>query len=315
MGRAASFGWVLLLVLPCIELLAHARIVGGVASDQEWRSAAGFVRSQWQAGDLVTAAPSWADPLLRLHLGDLMGLRMAGRSDNAAYERMWVLSVRDATAIDAPQRTHLQLEKRFGRVLVSRYALGKSVVLYDFVSGWRGAVATIRSGQREELCPLREGGFPRGGGLGKGVLYPLARRFECDARRPWLFVAPAVMEDLSLSPRHCLWQHPQGDEPIALTFTDVPLGDELVLYGGLYYEHERMRRGGPVQADVFVDGQLRGSLIHHDGEGWKRVRIAMPAGVARGTVRFEVHAQLPDKRSFCWEATTRRAAQAGELAP
>jgi hypothetical protein len=302
------WAWVLLLVVPCVELAAHARVVSGVASDAEWQRAAAFVRSEFRAGDLITVAPSWADPTLRLHLGASITLAMAGRSDDSAFERAWVLSLRgEHAALEA--RGKLELEQDFGRVHVARYALGKSPVLYDFVSQWRTAKPTITRRTREEDCVLREDGVPRGAGLGKGVLYPLEERFDCDARKPWLFIGPVVLEDLSLEPRYCLWQHPQGNAPVSMTFTNVPLGDELVFYGGLYYEHERMRDHGPVRADVFVEGVKRGSLTHRDGEGWKRMSVATNTGNAatHGTVRIEVTAPDPDKRSFCWSASTRRA--------
>jgi hypothetical protein len=140
------------------------------------------------------------------------------------------------------------------------------------------------------------------------VLYPLAERLQCDGPRPWLFVAPVVMEDLDLQPRHCIWQHAAGRDPVTLSFEDVPLGEALVFYGGLYYEHERMRDGGPVKVDVFIDGALRASMQHRDGDGWKRMHIATPGLRERGTVRVEVSADKPHKRSFCWAASTRSRA-------
>jgi hypothetical protein len=296
----------LVLVVPALELIAHALIVGHVPTDGDYEAAAELVRSQWKPRDLVTSAPAYIDPLLRLHLGDKITLAMAGRSDDAAYERLWVVSIRGATAPDAP-RGAPELERQFGRVRVTRYPLGKSPVLMDFVQNLPAAeVSLVRNGI-DHRCPRRTGGVPRGGGLGRPVLMPIPERFECDAGRPWLFVGSIVMEDLSNTPRYCVWQHPQGDEPVSVRFADVPLGDELVFYGGVYYEHERMREGGPIQVDVSINGRRRGGMTHRDGEGWRR--IVMPSGTdaePRGEVRIDVRAHNPDKRSFCWAASTRR---------
>jgi hypothetical protein len=295
--------WLVLLV-PAYELTAHAWITSHVPSDADYRAAADYVRSQLRPRDLLHSVPAFTDPLLRRHLGDRISLAMAGRSDDAAFERAWVLSIRGATpAFDrAPE-----FEREFGRVRVLRYALGKSPVLLDLVQSLASAEVSIVKHGAPRRCPRRTGGTPRGGGLGKPVLMPIAERYECEPEKPWLFVGSIVMEDLSNTPRHCVWHHPQGSEPVAVRFADVPLGDELMFYGGIYYEHERMRQGGPVEVAMFVDGEQRGHMVHTDGEGWKRQRI--PTGAPpgkRGELRIEVRAKDPRQRSFCWAASTRR---------
>jgi hypothetical protein len=187
-------------------------------------------------------------------------------------------------------------------VHVARWDLDPSRVIYDFTRRVRQADVSLAG----NACPFRRFGPPRGGGLGRGVLYP-AERFVCDPRRDWLWVAPVVMEDLALQPRHCVWQHPAGSTPLRVTFADVPLGERVVFYGGLYYEHERMRQGGPVLARVLVDGEERGRMTHRDGDGWARIDV--PTGVERGELAIEVSAVEPRLRSFCWAASARTAAQ------
>jgi hypothetical protein len=306
MSRFRSLPWWLVLIVPAFELTAHAWITAHVPPDSDYRAAADFVRSQLRPRDLIASAPEYTDPLLRRELGDLMPLAMAGRSDDSAYERLWVLSIRDALPPEAPTGEP-ELARTFGRVRVLRYPLGRSPMLLDLVQALPSAEVTLMVGGVPRRCPRRTGGVPRGGGLGRPVLMPIAERFECDVRRPWLFVGSIVMEDLDQRPRHCVWQHAQGPEPISVRFGDVPLGDELVFDGGIYYEHERMRTGGPVEIDIFIDGRPRGRMIHRDGEGWKRQLIPTGTGAAeRGEIRIDVRAQDPGQRSFCWAASTRR---------
>jgi hypothetical protein len=298
-------GLCVLLPLPAFELARHAAIVSSVPRDEDYRAAAAFVRAQLQPRDLVTSAPGFIDPIVRMYLGDRMSLAMVGRSDDSAYERMWVLSIRDDLPSDVP-RTAAALTRQFGAVRVLRYELGKSRVLFDFVNAWSGAQASFVRGDRESVCRMRGGGVPRGGGLGKPVLAPLRDRFECDPARPWLFIGPMVMEDLANTPRYCLWQHPQGDEPVRLRFHDVPLGDQLLFYGGVYYEHERMRQGGMIEATVSINGRERAKLQHRDGEGWKRLLVnTRDLAAQRGDVQIDVRAHDPSQRSFCWAASTR----------
>ncbi|HEX2675927.1 MAG TPA: hypothetical protein VHM19_04790 [Polyangiales bacterium] len=304
MRRARALALACLLILPLGELAAHARIVNDVVPDRDWAAAAAFVKHEWHERDLLTSAPRWTDPLLRLHAGSLISLDMAGRNDDAAYERLWVLSVRGALPDDVPPTQPAELDRSFGKVRVLRYALGKSPVLFDFVDALPSAHASLG----DQPCPYHKGGVPRGGGLGKGVLYPLAESFECDPRRPWIFVGRVVLEDLELRPRRCIWQHPAGDQPVSSTFDDVPFGEALVLYAGIYYEHERMRDGGPAQLAVQINGTPRGTLVHHDGAGFQRLSIdTHDLAGTRGQVRIEISAHNPDRRSMCWAATTRAA--------
>jgi hypothetical protein len=296
----------LLLLVPLWELSAHAAIVAHVPSAHDYREAAEFVRSQLGARDLITAAPGFIDPIVREVLGDRMPLDMAGRSDLAPYERMWAIAIREALPADAPA-SEPALIRQFGRVRVLRWDLGASPVLFDFVRGYNTARATITRAGSVQNCPLRHGGVPRGGGLGKGALFPLRDRFDCDRAQAELSIGPVVLEDLDNRPHACLWQHPQGEDPIELTFPAVPLGEELVFYAGIYYEHERMRQGGPIEALISIAGQVRGRFVHRDGDGWRALRLPTAGLGPNAEVRVSVRAPDPRGRSFCWAASTRHA--------
>lgn len=297
-----------LFAVPLAELSAHALIRAQVPALSDYRAAAELIRSELRAGDLITSAPGFIDPILRWQLGDKIPLAMAGRHDQAGYERMWVMAIRGELPSDAP-RSQPELRQTFGRVSVLRYALPKEPVLFDFVASWQSAKASIVREGAAKPCPLRSGGSPRGGGLGKGVLMPVNKRFECDARVPWLFISDVVLEGLDNEPRHCIWQHPQGDEPVQLTFQDVPLGASLEFYAGIYYEHERMREGGPISATIAIDGQVLGQFEHHDGDGFRSLQLdTSKLGKQRAEVTVSVRAPEPRARSFCWAASTRGGA-------
>jgi hypothetical protein len=252
---------------------------------------------------------------LRARLGDAMTFAQAAPSDLASFERLWALSIRGHDPEEAPE-AEPAVTRRFGRVLVRRWDLGPSPVLYDFVGNVRGAEVAMVQGGREVPCAWRRMGA-QGGALGAGAMWP-AERFQCDPSRGWLFVAPTVTEDLDLRPRHCIWQHPPGLEPVRATFRDVPLGERLVFHGGLYYEHERKLEGGPIHAVVRVDGEEVGRMVHRDGDGWKRMEVAtrsvedVRARPDRlGEVTVEVSAPDPRFRTFCWSATTRTGEERG----
>src|ERR1700712_3207310 len=113
--RWASPWWLLFLGLAIAEVVALGVREQRVPTESDWASAAEHVRAELTPKDAITVAPGWADPLLRLYLGDRMTAKISGRSDLSAFDRLWVLSIRGANAPDAPQRTP-NFSQAFGRV-------------------------------------------------------------------------------------------------------------------------------------------------------------------------------------------------------
>lgn len=296
----SSLPWVLLLAFPLLEVGAHAVTRMRVPSVADYRAAAAFVRGEFRARDLVVAAPGWTDPLVRQVLGDRIDQAMAGRSDVAGYERLWALSIRGARPPEAP-RGEPELARSFGRVQVLRWALGESPVQFDFVAQSKQAQVRWVGPRGSGPCELRRTPAARGGGLGVGVLAP-EWRFWCGPGSAW--VGQVVMEDLDLQPRHCVYHPPAQSKRVQVSYRDVPLGDELVLYAGLYYEHERMRKGGPIMVRVLAGERELGRMVHDDGDGWKKL-VLDTAGGGLGDVTFEVSAPESPARHFCWAASTR----------
>lgn len=304
----------LLLAAAWVEAGAHLAIRARVPSDADHAAAADHVRAHMAPDDAVGAAPAYLDPIVRQRLGDRIGLRGAGRSDLAAYGGLWAITLHGALPPDAPADVAPDQRAEFGPLTVLHWPLPKPNVLFDFTAELSSAKVSMTRHGKQRTCPLRRGQAARGGGLGKGAIAP-PTHFACQPpaeKRPHGFVGAVVVEDLSLSPRHCVWQHPSGREPLRVRFEDVPLGERLVLYGGLYYEHERMREGAPVDLRVLVDGRPLGRMHHVDGEGWRRVEFATGGGAAggaggdaRGEVVFEVTTDNPRRRGFCWSASTR----------
>jgi len=306
--RVRSAAWLLPLLFAAAELIGHTTMRARVASRDDWRRAGVYVRDHLGPRDQVIAAPSWADPLMRAELGGRLGLDRVGVLDLEPFDRVFVVSIRghapDSLGTRPPESTHT-----FGGVTVARHDLGPSPVLYDFVAHAAEArVERVADGVTTP-CPLVR--LPeRGGGLGFGPYWP-EERFLCDATRPWLFVARTVNEDRDLGLRTCLWQHPQGAEPIRAIFSDVPLGERIVIDADIYYEHERseVHGGIPFEVRVLVDGTDVGTMRHVDGQGRKRIVITTPGSAEgrRGTVTVETTTDMPHLHTICWSGSTRRA--------
>ena len=129
----AAIPAVFLVLVSLWEVVATRLDATSVPGDDAWERAAQIVRSQHQAGDLIVFAPEWADPVGRLHLGDLIPIEMAGRMDAARYGRIWELSIRGARA---PETAGLPaaFAQDVGGVIVRRFERTPAVVVSDVLA-------------------------------------------------------------------------------------------------------------------------------------------------------------------------------------
>lgn len=297
----AAWVWVPIAALAVFELVAHWTIEAAIPSDASWEAAAAFVRARHRPSDRIAGAPAWVDPIVRQRLGDLLPLRMAAPPDSAGIDRLWELSIRGARSHDEPPA----LEQEFDGVHVRMWTLLGDELVYDFAEEITGAKVELMGADRSEVCPLMAA-RQMPGGLERGPMTP-RKRFVCDPRRPWLWVGATVLSDLDLQPRRCIWQHPAGRDPVRVTFTEVPLGDRLLIHGGIDYQIERRRNHGPVTLRVWINERMAAELVHEDGDGWASLEIdtsELPREPA--TVRFETSADDPTARLFCWSASSVR---------
>jgi hypothetical protein len=119
----------ILLLVALWEIVATLRAPVSVPDDDAWRAAAGVVRAKLQKGDLIVFAPDWADPVGRLHLGDVMPIDDVARMDAAKYGRIWELSIRGARSPDTAGLAPVETIE--GDVEVRRYERAPAIVLAD----------------------------------------------------------------------------------------------------------------------------------------------------------------------------------------
>jgi len=296
------------LGLAVAEVLALWVRQSRVLNDDDYRAASAVVREGYATNDAITIAPDWADPLLRLHLGDRMGSKVSGRTDLSPFDRLWVLSIRGARSPEAPRRAP-DFQQVVNGITIERYDFAPSPVVLDLVDILPTASVEMTLQGEQIPCPLRERvpGAQRGG-LFFGPAAP-RQRFVCDGHNVSTWVGATVIEDLHTQPRRCILQRALGPEPVSVTYRDVHLGRELVLYAGLFYIDERDLNGVPIEIRVLVNGQQQALWTHNDGDGMKRYRVNLQkqGAPARGDLRIDVSAPDGIKRSLCWSGTIRDA--------
>jgi hypothetical protein len=282
--------WISVAVAAAIVLLAIVETVNAVVAprlaptDKDWQAAAAKVRAGFRAGDLIVAAPVWADPILRLHLGDLLPVPVAGRMDAARYGRIWEISQRGARSADTAGATASSTAEQ-GALTVRLWQKAAANVRFDAVSQWRqGNMAVITPDQGEIPCGQT------------------ADRFQC-ASGPVL--RPELVEvDTTL--KNALALDPIERGVLVLEFADVPLGRELAVATGLHNVWLRKSGSGKVAMRVLVDGRLLGTVEASSASGWsvKRFDISAVAGRS-GKIRFEITTDNATSRHFAFAAEAR----------
>jgi hypothetical protein len=275
-----------IVVLALVEtgnaLLAPLR----APTDRDWRAAAAAVRTGFRPGDLIVAAPEWADPLLRLHLGDLISIPVAGRLDVARFGRIWEISQRGARSPEA-QDSRVAQTSRQGALTLRRYERPAAQVSFDFVAEWsRASVSRVAGGGQVNLC------------------YRVSDRFEC-RDLPAQSLKPELLE-IDTSPHFALATALTGHATTVVEFDRVPLGRELAVGAGLHNVWLRKSGRGTVSLRVLVQGRELGRIEAGSFTGWtvRKFDTSALAGQSQ-SVRFEITVDDPNSRTLGFAAEAR----------
>jgi hypothetical protein len=279
---AAAIG-VLAIVETTVALVAPSR----APKDADWEAAAREIRAAFAPGDLIVAAPAWADPIMRVHVGDLVPLPVAARFDDARFGRVWEIGQRGAHAPEAARGT-VALEKQLGALTLRRIDRQPAVIVHDFLDHWKEAHVSRRSAGRPEVdCPW------------------YGDRFQCPDIS-FNFVRLQTVEVDTTIHRGLLAQ-PVGNATVVIDYFAVPLGTELVVATGLHDVWARKAGHGVVDLRVVVAGTPQAAVEATNDAGWQLTRIDTSAYAGRVVdVRFEITSPEPYQRQFVLAAEARR---------
>ena len=274
-----------LAALAALETAQALLAPGRAPRPEDWTALAAEVRAGFRAGDLIVVAPSWADPVLRQYLGDVITIPMATRMDDARYGRVWEVSEGGAHAPEARGTT--ARSQRFGALGLRLIERKPAQVTYDFLDRWADARVSRwdpNSGQ-VQACPWQVDRFacPAGGSVHRELV-------EVDTRLRTALLAPPLSHAI-----------------LVVEWPAVTLGRELVLRAGLHDVWARKLGRGTVQVDVWMDGQwVTGALIGNRS-GWAPIRIDTSArDGGTSAVRVQISARDPHLRHLAFAAEARR---------
>jgi hypothetical protein len=256
-------------------------------TDADWTAAATAVRARFRPGDLIVAAPAWADPILRQHLGDLIPAEVAARMDDDRFGRVWEVSQRGARAAAAADGT-VASDDRFGRLRVRLVERAAETVTYDFAAH----LAEARVSRRD-----------RGGA--EVACTPSGDRVSCPSAGSVILRRQIVEVDQKL--RAAALTEPFPNAALVIEFPAVALGRSLVIATGLHDTWMRKAARGTVEARLTVGNQATTLPVTDDDSGWTRTRVDTEAQAGQTVaVRLEITSVNPFDRLFAFAAEARR---------
>jgi hypothetical protein len=275
-----------LVLLAALET-AQALIAPGRAPTRaDWQTATQQLRTEFQPGDLIVASPGWADPLMRMHVGELLPIPHAARMDDARFGRVWVLGQHGAHAPEEAGR-RMVFAQQFGALTLRRFEGVPAQLTYDFLERWQEARVVDWDPVRSlaSPCPWAQDSFvcPRAGNTVRRTLV------EVDQQIRRAILAPPVAGAI-----------------ISVEFPAVPLGRELVVAAGLHDTWAR-KSPGTAHLEVWVAGHPAQSADIGNRSGWHRLRIDTAARAGQTVpVRFQISSPQPALRNLAFAAEARR---------
>jgi hypothetical protein len=273
------------VVLLAVVEAANALVAPALApSEKDWREAAGKVRAGFRPGDLIVAAPGWADPLMRAQLGDLVPLAVAGRMDAGRFGRVWEISQRGARAAET-DGARMAESSQHGRLKVKLWEKPAARVVFDFYTDWQKASLSVVTPDRGELpCWMAQNRFQCGEGTSLG---------------------PELLE-IDTTLRNGLALDPHERTTTVLEYPGVTFGREIVVAAGLHNVWKRKSGDGKVHMRVLAEGRELGAVDGTSTGGWalRRFDTAELAG-RQGKVRFEITVDKAHDRHFGFAAEAR----------
>jgi hypothetical protein len=283
LALAGTAGVALLaLVETAVALIAPLR----APTEADWGAAAAAVRESWKPGDLIVAAPAWADSILRVHLGDLIPPEVAARMDAERFARVWEVSQRGARSPEG--RGEVRVDRSFGHLRVRLIERAAPAVTYDFVARWGEARLERRGpGGTTVACP------------------PVGARMACPG--PWPTTLERKVVEVDQHLRLALMTEPVSAGTVVVEFPEARLGRVLVIATGLHDTWARKAARGTVAARLFIGERAVDLPETTDDSGWTETRVDTGGEDGRTVpVRLEITSAAPRERYFSFAAEARR---------
>lgn len=299
--------WLSVPLVGLAELVAHFHFARRAPRESDWDDLGPLLERQRQAGDLVTIAPEWAEPLARRALGeDVMPLADVARAEATGYSHAVEVSLLGQRSKELAGWRELSHEE-VGHFGVRRLSNPRhEPVLYAFIEHVRRDRLFVVewNGEAARTCEYTDRARVTAGGLGGHEAFPRVR-YRCSGGEPY-FVGVTVIDDQQYRPRRCIFAHPPVNALLHLRFPGVPPGKRLHGWGGRGWLLSRDGGGTPVEFAAYVDGKEVGRRLFNDDQGFSAFDFPIEVASSEPVeVTFEVQTRVAQNRDFCFHAEMR----------
>jgi len=283
-----------LIVLTAVaSTIFWARLPGRLPTDDDYRRVNDLLASQAQPGDIAVLAPAYADrgrqfiTAVPVYAGyDLGGDVYEGT------KRQWLVALPDAPRFSLEAARGELLSRgtsaaggqRVGELYVEPFSIIGPPVAFSFLDAAADADVSIGGGHPTVCRVTRNGAH------------------QC-SNQDWNRVQPGWYE-IQERPAHCVWAHPVGQDPVLITYRNVPVapGSKIAGWVALADQTPAVAGAPEVNLGIDVDGRALDRVTLPNQWGKMPFERLLPSGPDHATITFAVTSPNPGLRHFCYDA-------------
>ncbi len=130
--------WTAIPLIVAAEIFQQWNIPRSMPSEEDWISAAEYLKTNKKAGDLIIVVPEWAVQG-KVYFFPMITWKDFGRFDTSSYKRIFEVSMKGARSSETTGIKPEQIQ-HFGKLTVSRFVLPKpDKIIYSFIDNIKKA--------------------------------------------------------------------------------------------------------------------------------------------------------------------------------
>ena len=287
---------VLTLLVLCwgsLFLVQRWQVYRNVPANFEWNAVQDHLAANASADDLLLFEPAWlagyAQDFGRMRQFSEVSRRDLKEKAFPPSSELWLISIFPENSAKADLKKMGFVEEALQAVysvLLTRFRIPQKNFRYDFTANLAAAEAFAEYGNQK----IDRGEWKNG------------QWVFSDPPDEWNQIRVAT-QPFRGQMRRCLWFHPLANAVKTLSFSSVPLGNTLYLYGGIVDSGIGTPPRAPVHFGVLIDGKTAAFFEYRDTDirFARRIDTSAFSGVEH-RVEFQVQTPDPFARHFCFSA-------------
>lgn len=289
------FLFIIITILGVVLLARQWGTYQNIPEGYEWNAADAFLAERMASDDLLLFEPAWlagyAKDYGRLKLFSVVTAREIFEKRYPPSSRLWLISMFENPSIAAKLRGAGFEEAESHSVYTVRlklFQIPQEGVAYHFTERLADAVVSIDYGDGNiQLAEWKNGAWV----------------FNDDPAE-WNQISLRSQTFRSQTRRRCIWFHPIESGLKRISYSEVPKGGKLHIFGGIVDSGVRTPPGEPVFLSIESGGISLKTLEFSDTDNsfYHTVDLSQFPAAMGGGVNFTVGTKEQNARHFCFSA-------------